>query len=469
MVYYIPPYPVASASQRSGPQTSFAYESTVRRWPQILTSAIDGLNKLNFTLEDESLKREEGKFLISEIARLKHEISRDRELSEIEDDGEPTLATYNDLLRVNKEKGKGTWFTGDWLYNECYLYRRLRSLFSLSEHFKTYDPFFNQKVQAFRSSGEGVYSTAISFEKLRVGLDEDGAKKKTAFLEIALMSLWGNATDLSLLTNMTAEDIRRLQQSDTSSGGEEGREILANDLQDAWAYLSDLKDKKRRVDIVLDNSGFELYTDLIFADFLLSSSLTSKIVFHPKLIPYFVSDVTPSDFVFTFEVLKDPDFFVTDSFKPSSEQKDALESMRRRWEVYVKDGRWNLSVPLDTTLGGQVTGEEEFWSGPLPYSDLPTQAPVLLKRLQEADLVVFKGDLNYRKLTGDAWWPTTTPFPEALGELAGKFPILALRTCKADVCVGLKEGKEEELENKASDWRRSGKFAVAQFCPQHFS
>jgi len=47
---------------------------------------------------------------------------------------------------------------------------------------------------------------------------------------------------------------------------------------------------------------------------------------------------------------------------------------------------------------------------------------------------------------------------------------LALRTCKADVVVGLAEGEDERLrgldggDGAARRWAWSGKWAVVQFC-----
>lgn len=99
------------------------------------------------------------------------------------------------------------------------------------------------------------------------------------------VDLWGNATDLSLLTSLTHEQIQQLQSV------ERGQHfVLRNDFERAWQHFSKLKDA--RVDIVLDNSGFELYTDLVLADWLVTlSPFVNEIVFHPKLLPWFVSDV----------------------------------------------------------------------------------------------------------------------------------------------------------------------------------
>ena len=63
----------------------------------------------------------------------------------------------------------------------------------------------------------------------------------------------------------------------------------------------------------------------------------------------------------------------------------------------------------------------------------------------------------------DAKWDTTTPFDDVLGPLRGQLNILALRTLKADVCVGLPEGTAEKLDKEDPNWRVSGKYAVVYF------
>ena len=72
--------------------------------------------------------------------------------------------------------------------------------------------------------------------------------------------LWGNSTDLSLLIDMTEEDIKKLQ----STGGEHlsatEKNILGNDLDKITDKVASMKGG--RIDFVLDNAGFELYCDV---------------------------------------------------------------------------------------------------------------------------------------------------------------------------------------------------------------
>ena len=107
--------------------------------------------------------------------------------------------------------------------------------------------------------------------------DADAEGHHATFLELAQVALWGNATDLSLLHNLSHADIQALQKTGKAAQKEAEHLILANDLEATWKYLSSLNNA--RIDIVLDNSGFELYSDLVFADWLVSTPFCGEIVF----------------------------------------------------------------------------------------------------------------------------------------------------------------------------------------------
>jgi hypothetical protein len=219
--------------------------------------------------------------------------------------------------------------------------------------------------------------------------------------------LWGNATDLSLLTNMTYEDIQRLQGAQARKAAEAN--ILCNDLPRAYQLLREQRDAgkpERRVDIVLDNAGFELYVDLVLAGYLLATGLATHVVLHPKSIPWFVSDVLPTDFTALLTALADPRaFFETPSEDdvlqgttpaPLSEKElEDLQFVSRDWAALHEEETMALRP-------------NRYWTAPGSFWRLPHEAPDLLEDLKAAELVIFKGDLNYRKLTGDVG-PSSTP------------------------------------------------------------
>ncbi|EST08325.1 protein of unknown function DUF89 [Kalmanozyma brasiliensis GHG001] len=603
--------PVAPSSAKD--KSSFAYESTVHRWPAILTQVIDGIYSANHALAysrtNQTAKIEEGKQIIEQVAALKHDMSRDRPLEAIgvvsskDADEGPSTELFDSTI----EKEKWTWFSAPWLFAECYLYRLLRTFFGRSEHWKQYDPFSKTKLDTFKSSGTAISALAVTIEDLvakslssQQGPESTPEGREILFHEMAQMSLWGNATDLSLLTNLSYSDLQALQTTGREQQEARSKFILANDLDQAWQKISSLKDG--RVDIVLDNAGFELITDMIFADWLLTTPHVAEVVFHPKNMPWFVSDVTPPDFRHTIESLLEPSFFarrdesgqdrhrsvsrsrdlqadpskysfnasggqemprsgsrslqmadssdrgrsphppgsknlqardgsvdstgrgrapagsrnfqmdpayfrnarsqtispsrsyVMDSARFSSlsihdeeggdDERDGrgrsttvkdetpssqtpVQAMVRRWMKHMESGRFKLSVPLDTLLGADTGSANGFWTQPVSYANMATYSPELHQELaSKSDLVIFKGDLNYRKLTSDATWKSDTSFKEALGPLAGTIEILALRTNKADVCVGLKPGQEAEVEKEDPKWRVDGKWAVVQYCPK---
>ncbi|KAK7440054.1 Hairy/enhancer-of-split with YRPW motif protein 2 [Stygiomarasmius scandens] len=336
-------------------------------------------------------------------------------------------------------------------------------MFVQTENWRDYDPFHAQKLDVFRKSGNSIYRIATMMHELikeKVTIEANPDNLKVFFQEMIQMCLWGNATDLSLLTHMSLADIERLQTVEKEAQTARQTFIMRDDQEAAWNQLKDTVNG--RVDFVLDNSGFELFTDLVFADWLVTSTpYVSEVVFHPKLIPWFVSDVTPPDFAETIANLSDPAFLQS---SPTPEQKEHLDELTRRLKQYVESGVFSMSVPLETPLGGGNLGNgANFWTSPAPYWDMKTYDRKLWEDLRESSLVIFKGDLNYRKLTGDIQWPAWTPFTEALGPLAGSFPLLSLRTNKADVAVGLDKDKVKEIEEKDSKWRVNGKFALISF------
>ena len=136
-------------------------------------------------------------------------------------------------------------------------------------------------------------------------------------------------------------------------------------------------------------SGFPVKPFFRFLAFTTSHEITIS----PKLIPWFVSDVTPPDFEETIKSLLDPSFLsYTTSPPPSADQQQHLQQLASRLKRYVSESVFSLSVPIETPLGGGSALESlaGFWTTPVPYWDMKTYDPKLWDSLKDSDLVVMK-------------------------------------------------------------------------------
>lgn len=230
--------------------------------------------------------------------------------------------------------------------------------------------------------------------------DQPREAQELLFAEMAEICLWGNATDLSLLTSLTYEDIQALQGSEARKKAEAN--ILVNDLPSCFAHLLEAKQsgkKERRVDIVLDNAGFELFVDLVLAGYLLSAGLATHVVLHPKSIPWFVSDVLPSDFAALLNALAAPRWFYE---TPSEEEELQGKTPEKLSDKEVEELGFLFQEWSRFHAEGQlVLRPNRVWTGPGSFWRLPKEAPELVEDLKGSEVVIFKGDLNYRKLVGD--------------------------------------------------------------------
>lgn len=303
------------------------------------------------------------------------------------------------------------------------MYRRIATIFALSKHWKDHDVFFKQKQGTFRSSRAGVIELANHYNEVlktlksndsamaHVSEEERTKAEEALFVEMGEICLWGNATDLSLLMHLSLEEIQKLQGAETRKANQE--KIIANDFPAAFRALKDAQlsgKKERRVDIVLDNAGFELFVDLVLAGYLLESGLATNIILRPKNIPWFVSDVVPRDFADLLNVLQnskafyetpDDDDRARGTAPPplAAEEEKAIDGVFAHWSTLYAEGKITLRP-------------NDFWTHGGSYWRMPKTAPALVEDLKESELVIFKGDLNYRKLTGDvSFLPFPPPFP----------------------------------------------------------
>ncbi|PWN48653.1 DUF89-domain-containing protein [Violaceomyces palustris] len=437
-----PPWP----AYRGYHEYSFAHETMGKRLPTILGKAVDDVVKtLNEQYEEEKIV--DLSQCIERMQQLMSDLNNNAKLRPIVDDGEGDIPLWNKEI-AKFFRGKD-FMNAPWLFAEAYKYRRLHECFSISKYWKDYDVFFRQKCDTFSRSGTAVFELstrfAIPFSYEPNATEAEKLKaRELVFHELTQVCLWGNATDLSLLINMTEEDIKNLQ----STGGEHlaatEKNILGNHLNRMWKLVSSMKNG--RIDFVLDNAGFELYCDCVYADWLVQAGIASEIHFHGKRFAWFVSDVTRKDWDWLLNSM------VYGSLFPHGTDAElaSLKQMGQRWKEYEKQGKW-------------VYEQHPFWCTGYTFWSISTEAPDLFLHLAGSDLVLFKGDLNHRKLTYDCQAPSQTPFDIAIGPLAsddGAPPVASLRTIKSDVVVGVPQEVADRLDSEEPGWRISGKYAV---------
>ncbi len=441
----------------SGNAKSLAHPTARNRWPKIVAAAVADVEMSRAVPGLTPDEVEDGEAAAADLAQLLSDMQNDRSMGPLPADGAADIQAFNDEL---DQLGPMTWHNSPWLYTECYLYRAVQACFSRRNTalWKAYDVFSRQKQRALLGSGMAAAELVQCLDRAVAAVEEGvaGVAADALLEEMLEISLWGNAQDLLLLVHLSVEELQSRQGQRARASFK--TKIVDDDSEAVLSLLAELRTtsgRPREIHVVLDNAGFEFVADLVLVAYLLAAGYADAVVLHGKAFPWFVSDATSQDLDFTLRTLQQATAFATDL---SPEPAAALRSLGATLAGHFETGRLRWE-------------QHAFWTTQHSYARLPQLAPDLWAQLAAADLVVFKGDLNYRKLVFDGLWPRTTPFQQAIGEL-GKFPaqgisgprILSLRTCKADTVVGLAPGKEEEIDPQgAGEWTRNGQYAVISF------
>lgn len=141
--------------------------------------------------------------------------------------------------------------------------------------------FNRAKAGEFSGSVDGIYELVELLQHYSFEQNPEGVKAlKFLSKESAEASLWGNATDLPLLFNLKVEDFKSPRGREARLKAE--KKIFVNNNVNSFRQLISVHKGDRRVNAVLvNNSGFELFSDLIFAQLVLHDvGLCDLIVLH---------------------------------------------------------------------------------------------------------------------------------------------------------------------------------------------
>jgi uncharacterized protein with ATP-grasp and redox domains len=323
----------------------------------------------------------------------------------------PDVEFWNTQLASYSGK---TWLEIPWYFAETYFYRRLleATRYFQSGPWQGRNPFQKQKQILMEADTQRLAGT---WDQL------SGLEPNILFEGLLHSCLWGNRADLSNYT------VKVKARSGLATRQE--RHLILIDHTDQARTL--LAKGVQRLDFINDNVGSELIFDLALADFLLQQGWARHVCLHLKNQPFFVSDAMPADVEQTIALLKRA---------PSA----AMRDMGVRLEAALSVRQVHLDA-------------DPFWTTCLMFRQMPQH---LREQVAQANLVLIKGDVNYRRLLDDLHWPFTT----RMDALTGYFPapFCVLRTLKGEILVGLAPGQAEALEAEDPTWLINGKRGLIQ-------
>jgi len=318
---------------------------------------------------------------------------------------------------VSRYEGR-SWLDVPFYFAESYFYMRILiaiGYFDSTSPFHLRDPYTPFKERELYTENGGLELGRALAGSLKNPLETEYRirEKKNTLQSILYYELWGNRVDLSLFS--IADDSRE------KTGKHESHNLLIDHSERLIELLVDAK----RVDIVLDNTGQELVCDLILTCYLLSISSGKTVHLHAKKYPFYVSDAMMEDVNETVNRFQ-------------SDKNSALKQIGTGLSGFQKQGRL-------------VLHDHYFWNGPLGYDKLPED---IFQELSLSDIVLLKGDINYRRMLSDRKWEMTRNMEELTGFFPASFALI--RTMKSESVIDIDEQRAKKLFNEDPEWLVNG-------------
>jgi uncharacterized protein with ATP-grasp and redox domains len=344
----------------------------------------------------------------------------------LQDPGAPDLAEWD---RYVQPYLGATWLEVPWFFAEEYFYRRMLEATGYFQPGPMWqlDPYTRSKQLVLESCQETILDLGWSLEQGTLLASKNNASSRQALNRLILRSAWGNQGDLSIWS--VHEPRPDHDQVDVQEA-----HLLVNQATGLVDFILGSM-PLARIDLILDNCGPELVSDLALVDHLLSAGLVQAVRLHAKAHPTFVSDALIKDIHHTIEhLLSLPD--------------RSTQAWGQRMKEHLAQGRLELA-------------QDFFWNSPIFFWEMPVH---IRQEMSASDLVICKGDANYRRLVGDFYWDPATPFAAVVGYFPA--PVAILRVLKSELVIGLPVGKADQLDQTDPDWMINGRWGVIEFLPQ---
>ncbi len=345
---------------------------------------------------------------VESLRKLREEVVEDRPIRSIAVPA-PDWGSWEE--QVLRHRGE-TWLHSEWFYAEHLFYRRIVESVRWWETGR--DPFAPIKASEYSSTGHRELLQAA------VGILDSGASPVERLESLLLLDLWGNRIDLSYKASAAL-----------GAGGAARDDLIMDERGRIVDALLGLDQGSRSIHIVTDNAGSELTMDLLLADLLVS--LGFSVSFHVKMHPTYVGDTTAPDILSFIRTVCE------------GREGPAAAAAGRRLDTAFLSGSIRIYPDL-------------YWNSGRFIGELP---PRIVESLRGSRLVVFKGDVNYRRLSRDAAWAPEAGFAEVVGTFPA--PAAVLRTMKSDTVFGLPPGTAERLDAEDPRWKTNGRRGLIQY------
>ncbi len=349
----------------------------------------------------------------------------------LQDDTGADVSTWQTYLEPYQGQ---RWIDIPWFVAETYFYRLILNITNYFNpgQWQGVDPFALQKERGLESSLDAIATLCAQVGKWLdlavVAETQQVSPQHQALIALLYFDLWGNRVDLSLWSALGDENRAEFDIDSQQA------HILVDDSEQVANLLTKLKSGRVdfiRVDFIVDNAGFELICDLCLVDFILTSGVVSQVKLHLKPHPTFVSDATIQDVRHTIDFM-------------ANSSKDEIASSGQRLQRHLGSEKLILT-------------DNYFWTSPLAAWEIPDP---LKNELGEANLIIVKGDANYRRLLGDRHWDYTTNIADIICYLPS--PMVALRTLKSEVAAGIPSEAIAKLTKSDPNWLTNGQWGVIQ-------
>lgn len=299
------------------------------------------------------------------------------------------------------------------------------------------DPYFTTKKEKLGKfvGGEdtsGYENLNNSFDAV---MENPGQIEFYAFIKLCVNA---NSADLSQLSGRQIHSECKL---------------VIDDRPDLWNYLCKNKQKSNLTAVcVTDNCGSELYSDILIGLLLLEKFGYKEVRYQVKELPIFVSDTIMTDVRRMINGWEEdgkkysPMRHINSTLKGKDVgDKYVVELDGNKSLVFESHQEWHLPDLFNKTTRKLYGGEEKWnferWNE------------------EEVDLVIVKGDMNYRRLVGDRNYDIYDMLEEKVSYVTR--PLLVLRSLKSNVFMAGSRAKD--IQYVDPDWKISGKYGEIHF------